>query len=227
MAFIKERFLDAAKAVEKALDEMGDFDAAGVVIIDDMDEITGNLKSAELREFFPPAQQKGEDEEGLCDQVILLTSNLGQDFDAMEKLTGDNGLNRNKDGAETPKGSLHEKFPNVQLKPLTQGVLKVLAERMIAESDLAPMLREGLCEIVKEDVIAQKKIHPGAGARALRAVINDYLRTPMTTEWEQELLSRSPTAIVINSLGKGTTRKMQAPKTARFRKPAQNGGGTP
>lgn len=228
MASIKDRFLNASQAIEKALEEMGECEAAGVAIIDDMDEITGNMKTAELREFFPPNPSRGEEAGELKNHVVLLTSNLGQDFDELEKLTGDNGLRKkDNDGGAPPRGSLHEKFPAVKLLPMSEGIFKAVATMMITESALPPMLQEGLCAIVHEEVIGQRKVNPATGLRGLRHAIDDYLRIPMTPEWEQMLLSRSPTATVINSLGKGTTRKMQAPRTASFKKPPQNGGGAP
>lgn len=216
MAFIKERFLTASQAVEKALEEMGDVEARCVIIIDDMDEITGNMKTAELREFFAPDPLRDAETGELENNVMLLTSNLGQDPDEMKKLVGSPpGYIGHENQPDT---ALHKRFENVTFAPLTPEIMKALAKRMIGESALSPMQQEGLCAIIHEDVIGKKKVNAGMGARGLRHIINDYLRTPLTPEWEQTLLSRSPTANVINSLSKGTTRKIAAPRPARFRR---------
>lgn len=113
-------------------------------------------------------------------------------------------------------GDLRARLNAVKFSPLAPETMGKIADVLVAKSDLSPLLREGLRNILQEELdrfpIAEQ------GARGIHKLVKKHLDRPLTQEWRDKMLSMTPAGQVVSSLTKGTSRKIAAPGTARFKR---------
>lgn len=197
---------DVSKQLADIFNKMGDLHGASVTVYNTDSDVGANMKSARLLEVFD-ISRNGKRE------ITILTADLGQDTDEHEKLFG------SRPGTAVKKGLLQERFPVTEpaQKYIRNTELPELAEKMIAESPLDGNMKLGLKAIVNEK-LAAKAVTMADGVASLRSLVNQYLQRPMTAEWQNELIAKSPLTIAVRRLSEGCGTALIAPEKATFAK---------
>jgi len=208
MATVNHSLDTVSDQLKAYFDRIGDLRNVSVTLYNEEGEFTGNAKVARLMEVID-ISRNGKRE------ITLLTADLGQDTDEYERLFG------SRPGSPEKKGLLQEKF-NIRDTGhyISRKHMPALAEKMVEESHLDGNMQLGLKVIVAEKMAT---IVPAdlTSVSSLRHLINGYLRRPMTPEWENELIARSPLTVAIQGFSKGSGSMMVAPEKAKFAKRGQ------
>lgn len=212
MAVVDQGHRELTDTLNEVLQKMGDLKGATINIIDQSDgEPTGNDRAAQLLEAFTAGEGKSR-------VVTIVTTDLSLDSRSYETLLGQRAF-----GSQQEKpGALHEKFAGVSVSPVTPAIMKQLAEKMIDECALNRNMQLGLKTIIAED-FAAGKIKRDDGFRGLRRHLNEYLKRPLTDEWRETLIAKSPLTVAIQAINNGMSCEVEAPGRAVFGKRKDKG----
>lgn len=207
MAVVDQGHRELPDTLNEVLQKMGNLKGATLNIIDQSDgEPTGNDRAAQLMEVFSAG-------EGKTRVVTIVTADLSLDSRSYENLLGQRAFG----SLQEKPGALHEKFAGVSVNPVTPAVMKQLAEKMIDECTLNRNMQLGLKTIIAED-FAAGKISRNEGFRGLRRHLDGYLKRPLTDEWRETLIAKSPLTAAIQAINNGIDCEVEAPGRAVFGK---------